>query len=87
MDIILKIPDEATLLAVDWWNLSRSHQEGATVTHPYDGETIDLTDEEEPEEAPKVYCKDCAKRHNGCPLQVWCGPLDDDYCSRGVPKE
>lgn len=47
MEIILKIPDEATLLAVDWWNLSRSHQEGATVTHPYDGETIDLTDEEE----------------------------------------
>ena len=34
-----------------------------------------------------VYCRDCAKRHNGCPLQVWCGPLDDDYCSRGVPKE
>lgn len=34
-----------------------------------------------------VYCKDCAKRHNGCPLQIWCGPQDDDYCSRGVPKE
>lgn len=34
-----------------------------------------------------VRCKDCARRHNNCPLQVWCGPQDDDYCSRGVPKE
>ena len=39
------------------------------------------------EARPKVYCKDCAKRHNGCPLQIWCGPQDDDFCSRGVPKE
>lgn len=30
-----------------------------------------------------VRCKDCIKRHNGCPMQVWCGPNDDDYCSRG----
>ena len=30
-----------------------------------------------------VRCKDCAKRHHGCPMQVWCGPQDDDYCSRG----
>lgn len=34
-----------------------------------------------------VRCKDCIKRHHGCPLQVWCGPQDDDHCSRGVPKE
>lgn len=34
-----------------------------------------------------VRCKDCARRNKDCPLQVWCGPLDDDYCSRGVPKE
>lgn len=31
-----------------------------------------------------VRCKDCAKRHDGCPMQVWCGTDDDDYCSRGV---
>lgn len=42
--------------------------------------------EDEEEARPKVYCRDCARRHKDCPLQVWCGPLDDDYCSRGVPK-
>lgn len=31
-----------------------------------------------------VRCKDCVKRHNGCPMQVWCGTDDDDYCSRGA---
>lgn len=32
-----------------------------------------------------VRCKECAKRHDGyhCPMQVWCGTADDDYCSRG----
>lgn len=31
-----------------------------------------------------VRCKDCVKRHDGCPMQVWCGTDDDDYCSRGA---
>ena len=43
-------------------------------------------EQDHPEE-PKVYCRDCARRNKDCPLQVWCGPQDDDYCSRGVPKE
>ena len=37
--------------------------------------------------AEMVRCRDCAKRDSGCPLQVWCGPEDDDFCSRGVRKE
>lgn len=43
--------------------------------------------EDEEEARPKVYCRDCARRNKDCPLQVWCGPQDDDFCSRGVPKE
>ena len=31
-----------------------------------------------------VRCMDCVKRYDGCPMQVWCGTDDDDYCSRGV---
>ena len=34
-----------------------------------------------------VRCKDCAKRHNGCPMQTWCGTSDDEYCSRGELKQ
>lgn len=30
-----------------------------------------------------VRCKDCVKRHDGCPMQVWCGTDDNDFCSRG----
>ena len=36
---------------------------------------------------PIVRCKDCVKRHNGCPMQVWCGPDDNDFCSKGERYE
>ena len=40
------------------------------------------------EQIPRqLTCRDCARRNKDCPLQVWCGPQDDDFCSRGVPKE
>lgn len=39
------------------------------------------------EVAEVVRCKDCVKRHDGCPMQVWCGTDDDDYCSYGERKD
>lgn len=36
---------------------------------------------------PVVQCGNCAKRHHGCPMQVWCGPDDNDFCSRGELKQ
>ena len=34
-----------------------------------------------------VHCRDCVKRGNICPLRVWCGPDDDDFCSKGERYE
>lgn len=40
-----------------------------------------------PEEVKVIYCKDCRRRSVDCPLSVWAGPHDDDFCSRAEPKE
>ena len=42
-----------------------------------------LADVPEEDVIDVVRCKDCVKRHDGCPMQVWCGTDDNDYCSRG----
>lgn len=34
-----------------------------------------------------ITCKDCRRRSVDCPLSVWAGPHDDDFCSRAEPKE